>query len=69
MLTHVLTPIRIGDVEIANRVVRTWLRIQMHNKPNLLLTLENWDGRPIMTYCGLPIRTVDQLVSSEARAV
>jgi hypothetical protein len=53
----------------ANRIVRTWLRIQMHNKPNLLLNLDNWDGKPVMMYCGLPIRTVDQLVSTEARVV
>ena len=61
----------IGDrtVFYANRVLRTWLRIQMHNKPNLLLTLENWDGKPVMSYCGIPIRTVDQLFSTEARVV
>ena len=60
-----------GDRSVlyANRVVRTWLKIQMHNKPNLLLTLDNWDGKPVMSYCGLPIRTVDQLVSTESRAV
>jgi hypothetical protein len=60
-----------GDRSVlyANRVVRTWLKIQMHNKPNLLLSLENWDGKPVMQYCGLPIKTVDQLVSSEARVV
>ena len=60
-----------GDRSVlyANRVLRTWLKIQMHNKPNMLLTLENWDGRPVMQYCGIPIKTVDQLVSSEARVV
>ena len=60
-----------GDQSVlyANRIVRTWLRIQMHNKPNLLLTLENWDGKPVMSYCGLPIRTVDQLLSTEGRVV
>lgn len=60
-----------GDrtVLYANRVVRTWLRIQMHNKPNLLLSMENWDGKPIMQYCGVAIKTVDQLLSTEARVV
>jgi hypothetical protein len=59
-----------GDRSVlyANRPVRTWLRIQMHNKPNLLLSLENWDGKPVMNYCGLAIKTVDQLLSTEARA-
>jgi hypothetical protein len=60
-----------GDRSVlyANRIVRTWLRIQMHNKPNLLLSLETWDGKPVLQYCGIPIRTVDQLVSTEARVV
>jgi hypothetical protein len=60
-----------GDRSVlyANRVVRTWLRIQMHNKPNLLLSIDNWDSKPVMTYCGIPIRTVDQLLSTEAAVV
>lgn len=60
-----------GDQSViyANRVVRTWLRIQMHNKPNLLLTIENWDGRPVMSYCGIPIKTVDQILSTESRVI
>lgn len=52
-----------------NRVLRTWLRIQMHNKPNLLLTMESWEGKPVMSYCGVPFRTVDQLISTESRVV
>lgn len=58
-----------GAVLYANRVVRTWLRIQMHNKPNLLLSIDNWDGRPVLNYCGIKIATVDQLLSTEARVV
>lgn len=60
-----------GDraVLYANRPVRTWLRIQMHNKPNLLLSIDNWDGKPVMNYCGVGIKTVDQLLSTEARVV
>jgi hypothetical protein len=57
------------SVIYANRVVRTWLRIQLHNKPNLLLSIDNWAGKPVMNYCGLAIRTVDQLLSTEARVV
>ena len=41
----------------------------MHNKPNLLLSIDKWDGKPVMSYCGVPIRTVDQLVSTEGRVV
>ena len=52
-----------------SRVLRTWLRIQMHNKPNLLLTMDNWEGKPVLSYCGIPFRTVDQLISTESRVI
>lgn len=52
-----------------NRTVRTYLDIQALNKTNVLLRFEEWDGKPITTFRGIPIRTVDQLVSTEARVV
>jgi hypothetical protein len=52
-----------------NRTIRTYLDIQALNKTNLLLRFEEWDGKPITTFRGIPIRTVDQLVSTEARVV
>lgn len=52
-----------------NRTIRTYLDIQAVNKTNLLLRFEEWDGKPITTFRGIPIRTVDQLVSTEARVV
>jgi hypothetical protein len=58
-----------GAVLYANRPVRTWLRIQAQNRPNTLFTWETWQAGPVLSYCGVPIRTVDQLLSTEARVV
>ena len=52
-----------------NRTVRTYLDIQALNKTNVLLRFDEWDGKPITTFRGIPIRTVDQLLSTEARVV
>lgn len=53
----------------ANRTLRTYLDIQAVNKTNVLLRLEEWDGMPVTTFRGIPIRTCDQLLSTEARLV
>jgi hypothetical protein len=51
----------------ANRVVRTYLDIQAANKTNVLLRLEEWNGKPITTFRGVPIRTCDSLLNTESR--
>jgi hypothetical protein len=56
-------------VFLANRVVRTWLRIQVLNKTNNMLTMDTWEGKPIMSFAGIPFKTVDQLLSTESRVV
>ena len=53
----------------ANRTIRTWLDIQAVNKTNVLLQFDLWHGKPVTTFRGLPIRTVDQLLTTEARVV
>lgn len=53
----------------ANRIVRTYLDIQAVNKTNVLLKLEQWEGKTITTFRGIPIRTVDAILSNEARLV
>jgi hypothetical protein len=50
----------------ANRVVRTYLDIQAVNKTNVLLRLDEWEGKTITTFRGIPIRTCDQLLSTES---
>ena len=50
----------------ANRVVRTYLDLQAMNKTNVLLRLEEFDGKPITTFRGIPVRTCDAIASNEA---
>lgn len=50
-----------------NRVIRTYLDIQALNKVNVLLKLDEWQGKVITSFRGIPIRTVDALVSTEAQ--
>tara|TARA_R110000868_G_scaffold35504_9_gene127227 strand:+ start:751 stop:1791 length:1041 start_codon:yes stop_codon:yes gene_type:complete len=52
-----------------NRVIRTYLDLQAMNKTNVLLQLEQWNGKPVTTFRGIPIRTVDAILNTEARIV
>lgn len=52
-----------------NRTIRTYLDIQALNKTNVLLNFENWHGKPILTFRGVPIRTVDAILNTESRIV
>jgi len=52
-----------------NRVIRTYLELQSMNKSNTLLKLEEVDGKPFMSWRGIPIKTVDALLNTEARLV
>jgi hypothetical protein len=52
-----------------NRVIRTYLDLQAMNKTNVLLRIEEFDGKPITTFRGIPIRTVDAILSNEAQIV
>jgi hypothetical protein len=51
----------------ANRVVRTYLDLQAMNKTNVLLRLEEFQGKVITTFRGIPIRTCDAILSNEAQ--
>lgn len=50
-----------------NRVIRTYLDIQAVNKANVLLKLDEWQGKPITSFRGVQIRTCDALLSTESR--
>lgn len=58
-----------SPVIYVNRTIRTALELQVINKSNLLLSLQEWDGMTVLTFRGIPIRTVDALLSTEARVV
>jgi len=49
-----------------NRVLRTYLDLQAMNKTNVLLRIEEFDGKPVTTFRGIPIRTCDAILSNEA---
>ena len=49
-----------------NRTVATFLDLQAQNKTNVWLLQDQWDGKPVTTFRGVPIRTVDQLLSTES---
>jgi hypothetical protein len=50
-----------------NRTVRTYLDIQALGKASSQLTLENFDGKRVTAFQGVPIRTVDAMLNTEAR--
>jgi len=52
-----------------NRVVRTYLDLQAMNKTNVLLRLEEFDGKVVTTFRGVPVRTCDAILNNEARVV
>ena len=50
-----------------NRVVRTYLDLQAMNKTNVLLRIEEFEGKPVTTFRGIPVRTCDALVNNEGQ--
>ena len=52
-----------------NRVLRTYLDLQAMNKTNVLLRIEEFDGKPVTTFRGIPVRTCDAIASNETNVV
>lgn len=52
-----------------NRAISTWLDIQALNKSNMLLRIDEFAGKPVTSFRGIPIRTCDQLLNTEGRVV
>ena len=48
-----------------NRVIRTYLDLQAMNKTNVLLRLEEFNGKVITTFRGIPVRTCDAILNNE----
>lgn len=48
-----------------NRTVKTYLDIQAQDKTNVLLQLQQWNGMNVLTFRGIPIRTVDAILNNE----
>lgn len=52
-----------------NRTISTYLDIQAVDKANVLLKIEQWDGMPVTTFRGIPIRPCDAILNTESRVV
>lgn len=52
-----------------NRVVRTYLDLQAMNKTNVLLRLQEFNGKVVTTFRDIPLRTCDAILSNEAQVV
>jgi len=50
-----------------NRIIRTYLDLQAMNKTNVLLRIEEFDGKPVTTFRGIPVRTCDAILNNEAQ--
>lgn len=50
-----------------NRTIRTYFDIQAADKTNVLLALGEWHGKAITSFRGVPIKTVDAILNTEAR--
>lgn len=49
-----------------NRTVRSFLRRQMMNKSNVLLSIDEVAGKKVLAFDGVPFRRCDKLLSTEA---
>lgn len=64
---HRIPNLRMGNAAFyMNRTVREMLDIQAMNKANMLLKLDEYDGMPRTTFRGVPLRTVDVILNTEA---
>lgn len=50
-----------------NRIMRTYLDLQAMNKTNVLLRMEEFNGKSITTFRDIPIRTCDAILNNEAQ--
>ena len=56
----------VRTVWYCNRTLRHWMDVQAMRDRNVLLRIDDYAGRPIDSYRGIPIKIVDQIVNSEA---
>lgn len=62
----------VKPVFYCNNTVRKMLRVQLLNKSNTWVTLEDWQSpvsglkRPTLTFMGYPVRRIDQILNTES---
>jgi hypothetical protein len=55
----------IRGIWYCNRTLRYWMDVQAMRDRNVLLTLNDYAGKPITTFRGIPVKIVDQLLTTE----
>lgn len=50
-----------------NETIATWLHIQAANKKNVNLAISEFAGQPVVTFLGVPVKTADQILDTEAK--
>ena len=50
-----------------NETIETYLHLQALNKSNVQLSIEDFGGKPIVSFLGVPIKCVDQLTNNEKK--
>lgn len=56
----------IRPVFYCNRTIRHYMDIQAIRDRNVLLSMDDYAGKPVMGYRGIPVKTVDQIQNTEA---
>lgn len=57
----------IRPVFYTNRTGKHWMHVQGMRDRNVLLRIEDYAGRPIEGFNGIPVKVVDQLLNTEAQ--
>lgn len=50
----------------ANETIETFLHLQAMNKSNVNLNIEQFAGKPVVTFLGIPVKCVDQILDTES---
>jgi len=58
-----------NTVIYCNETIETYLHFQAINKSNVNLTMENYAGKPIVSFMGIPVKCADQIKNTEAQVV
>ncbi|MBQ8476567.1 phage capsid protein, partial [bacterium] len=54
-----------NTVIYCNETVETYLHFQAVNKSNVNLSFEDFAGRPIVAFMGIPVKCADQIKNNE----
>lgn len=58
--------LKLGKAAIyCNRTISSFLRRQVTNKSNVRLSLDDFDGKKILNFDGIPVRRVDEILNTE----